>query len=391
MNGSFRFAGDLFPELARLQQHLDEMFQSGLPTNIRALARGGFPAVNVGTSPETVEILAFVPGVDPKALQITVDKGLLVISGERATGEHRAVATARTRARARAARSSTRRSASPARSAASSACPTTPTRRRSTPACVTASCTSRWPSASRPGRARSPSTESTRSRKGVCDEREHESRCQDRPGPCGAAVGTVPAVDIVENDDGITLLADMPGVPKDRLAIKVDGDNLTIEGSARSTCRRSWSCCTARSATRTYRRSFTLSRELDPSKIEATLKDGVLRHAHSQVRGGAPAPHRGQRRLTADPAHRAGSFLHIVARRQRPITSPKRTHALPSKRTSCIASIGAKSVGLVLIRMPGSAIGVEKSFRLAACFITFSRVRLSPHCLSTCTSVCATE
>jgi HSP20 family protein len=85
MNGSFRFAGDLFPELARLQQHLDEVFPSGLSTNIRALARGGFPAVNVGTSPETVEILAFAPGVDPKALQITVDKGLLVISGERAT------------------------------------------------------------------------------------------------------------------------------------------------------------------------------------------------------------------------------------------------------------------------------------------------------------------
>ena len=85
MNGTFRLAGELFPELARLQQHLDEAFGSFGPSNIRALAQGSFPAVNVGTSPETVEVLAFVPGLDPKNLQITVDKGLLTIAGERRT------------------------------------------------------------------------------------------------------------------------------------------------------------------------------------------------------------------------------------------------------------------------------------------------------------------
>ena len=83
MNGSFPFAGDPFPELARLQQHLDEMFQGSTSTSIRATARGSFPAINVGTSPDSIEVLAFAPGVDPKALQITVDKGLLVIAGER--------------------------------------------------------------------------------------------------------------------------------------------------------------------------------------------------------------------------------------------------------------------------------------------------------------------
>ena len=83
MNGSFRFAGDLFPELSRLQQRLDEVFQTGGATNIRELARGTFPAVNVGSSPDSIEVLAFAPGVDSKTLQITVDKGLLVIAGER--------------------------------------------------------------------------------------------------------------------------------------------------------------------------------------------------------------------------------------------------------------------------------------------------------------------
>jgi len=43
--------------------------------------------VNVGSSPDSVEVLAFAPGVDPKALQITVDKGLLVIAGERASAD----------------------------------------------------------------------------------------------------------------------------------------------------------------------------------------------------------------------------------------------------------------------------------------------------------------
>jgi HSP20 family protein len=84
MNGAFRYAGDLFPELARLQQHLDEVFQTGVANSIRGVARGAFPAVNVGTSPETVEIVAFAPGVESKGLQITVDRGLLTIAGERA-------------------------------------------------------------------------------------------------------------------------------------------------------------------------------------------------------------------------------------------------------------------------------------------------------------------
>ena len=83
MNGSLQFAGGLFPALTQLQQHLDALFQMDGSSNIRALAGGAFPAVNMGSTPDAVEVIAFVPGVDPKALQITIDKGLLVISGER--------------------------------------------------------------------------------------------------------------------------------------------------------------------------------------------------------------------------------------------------------------------------------------------------------------------
>ena len=84
MNGSFQFAGGLFPALTQLQQQLDQLFPLEGATNIRALAGSAFPAVNVGSTPDAVEVIAFAPGVDPKGLQITIDKGLLVISGERA-------------------------------------------------------------------------------------------------------------------------------------------------------------------------------------------------------------------------------------------------------------------------------------------------------------------
>ena len=81
---AFDMYGDLFSELSRWQQGLEQSFQSGTPGSIRALSRRSFPAVNVGSTPDAIEILALAPGIEPSALQITIDKGLLVISGERA-------------------------------------------------------------------------------------------------------------------------------------------------------------------------------------------------------------------------------------------------------------------------------------------------------------------
>ena len=87
----------------------------------------------------------------------------------------------------------------------------------------------------------------------------------------------VPPVDIVENDVGITLMADMPGVSKERLGVRVDGDNLLIEGSAEVKVPDQLELLHSEIRNPYFRRSFTLSRELDPSKIEASLRDGVLR------------------------------------------------------------------------------------------------------------------
>lgn len=86
-----------------------------------------------------------------------------------------------------------------------------------------------------------------------------------------------PAVDIIETEAGITVLADMPGVSKERLAVRIDADNLTIEGSAQIDVPDKLEPLHSEIRNPYFRRTFTLSRELDAAKTEASLKDGVLR------------------------------------------------------------------------------------------------------------------
>jgi HSP20 family molecular chaperone IbpA len=86
----------------------------------------------------------------------------------------------------------------------------------------------------------------------------------------------MPRVDVLEDDTGITLLADLPGVPKDQLELRVEGDQLLIEGQVTPQTPDRLEAIYAEVRVPRYRRAFTLSRELDPSQIQANLKDGVL-------------------------------------------------------------------------------------------------------------------
>lgn len=87
----------------------------------------------------------------------------------------------------------------------------------------------------------------------------------------------VPPVDVFEDEGSITLLADLPGVSRERLGVRVDGDNLVIEGTAEVPAPATIEMIYGEARLAAYRREFTLSRELDSSRIEAELKDGVLR------------------------------------------------------------------------------------------------------------------
>jgi HSP20 family molecular chaperone IbpA len=99
----------------------------------------------------------------------------------------------------------------------------------------------------------------------------------------------LPAIDVFEDASGITVLADMPGVPKEQLELKVEGEALLIEGGVQPRTPDGLEAIYAEVRAPRYRRSFTLSRELDTARIEAVLKDGVLRlripkQAHAQPR-----------------------------------------------------------------------------------------------------------
>ncbi len=86
----------------------------------------------------------------------------------------------------------------------------------------------------------------------------------------------LPRVDVLEDSAGITLLADLPGVSKERLELKVEGDTLLIEGEVGTPMPAQMQSVYAELRVPRYRRAFTLSRELDTARIEATMKDGVL-------------------------------------------------------------------------------------------------------------------
>lgn len=75
------FPRDVFAELDRLQREMQEAFAFS-PT-IRGFGRGGFPALNVGATPQSVEIYAFAPGLDPASVEVHLERGVLSLSGER--------------------------------------------------------------------------------------------------------------------------------------------------------------------------------------------------------------------------------------------------------------------------------------------------------------------
>jgi len=80
MNRSL-FPYDIFSELDRLQRAMQQAFE--LTPNIRGIGRGGFPALNIGGTAESVEIYAFAPGLNPDSIEIHLERNTLSLSGER--------------------------------------------------------------------------------------------------------------------------------------------------------------------------------------------------------------------------------------------------------------------------------------------------------------------
>jgi HSP20 family protein len=84
----------LLEQLTQLQQSLSRSLTSeGFPDGIRAAAAGSFPPINVGRTERSVEVYAFAPGLDAQTIDVTVERGVLRLSGERRPTERRSAET----------------------------------------------------------------------------------------------------------------------------------------------------------------------------------------------------------------------------------------------------------------------------------------------------------
>jgi HSP20 family protein len=78
------FDSSLFDEIRRLEGEMDQLLgRSTWPAGIRAVRRGTFPPINVGATPERVDVYLFAAGLDPKSLDVSIQQNLLTVAGNR--------------------------------------------------------------------------------------------------------------------------------------------------------------------------------------------------------------------------------------------------------------------------------------------------------------------
>lgn len=78
------FESGLFDDFRRLEAEMDQLLgRRDWPAGIRAVRRGTFPPINVGSTPDRVDVYVFAAGLDPKTLDISIQQNLLAVSGSR--------------------------------------------------------------------------------------------------------------------------------------------------------------------------------------------------------------------------------------------------------------------------------------------------------------------
>jgi HSP20 family protein len=78
------FSSNVFDDVRRFENELDQLLsRSPYSTGIRAVPRGTFPPVNVGATPEQVDVYLFAAGADPKSIDVSIQQNLLTVTGSR--------------------------------------------------------------------------------------------------------------------------------------------------------------------------------------------------------------------------------------------------------------------------------------------------------------------
>ena len=325
-----RTSGDWFADFEQLQDRMDELL-GGRCGASRASAPSAVPAPSrrstSAAAPEAVEIYAFAPGIDPKSIDVSVEKGLLAISGERKAQDGQAAAARPARAhRLR------QRALRPAASGASSRLS-----EDADPGRVEASYRNGVlkivvpkrevvEAAPDPGQERQlmparphPAREESHHATAIEQHRDANAaaaaaRSKRTPGPrrrcCRRSTSSrTPAAS--------RCCADLPGVDREDLSIGVDGRNLTIEAPLRLGEASSLVPVYAEVRANHFRRSFELSSDLDTGQDRRRPARRRADAAHPQARAGQAAPHRRPRRVTRSEAEAPAPPLRVVAPRAR--------------------------------------------------------------------------
>lgn len=98
----------------------------------------------------------------------------------------------------------------------------------------------------------------------------------------------LPAVDIFETPEAITVLADMPGVMGDKVTLDIKDNHLIITGEVSTPLGPGETMAVQEYYTGDYQREFHLGAIIDQGRIEATMKDGVLRLKLDKVEKAKP-------------------------------------------------------------------------------------------------------
>jgi HSP20 family protein len=78
------FDSSVFDDFRRLENEMEQLFgRSAHPAGIRAVPRGTFPPINIGSTPERVDVYLFAAGVDPKSIEVSIQQNLLTVAANR--------------------------------------------------------------------------------------------------------------------------------------------------------------------------------------------------------------------------------------------------------------------------------------------------------------------
>ncbi len=97
------------------------------------------------------------------------------------------------------------------------------------------------------------------------------------PGQVWIGAETFPRTNLSDTGDNLEVVAELPGIAKEDVNVKIQGNYLEISGTRTSDAPEGYAAHRTERGTASFSRSFTLPYDVDAGKVEATLKDGLLR------------------------------------------------------------------------------------------------------------------